>query len=144
MIPYSRPTRASGSPELCQHVPVPCASAERDELLERIVAVLGNEERVRAAYLIGSMATGRDDQYSDIDILTVAAQDDYASLVRDWPGLCEQITPAVLQHQLGGGHQVLFTQITPRWLRFDVSLGVSTDVPARPRNWFASSSTGTT
>lgn len=80
------------------------------------------------------MAIGHADEFSDIDLLAVSDDLDHAGLIADWPGLCAQITPVVLRQQHGEGTSVVFSHITPAWLRFDITIGVTGHVPGRPRN----------
>lgn len=102
-----------------------------DELLTRIVDKLADDGRVLGAWLTGSRGRGNPDRYSDIDVWAVVDEADIDAFVADWPALAEQISPTVLLKQVGGGP--VFTHVTPDWLRFDISVGVPTEVPQRSR-----------
>jgi hypothetical protein len=93
-------------------------------LAERARAVLEADERVRAAWLTGSLAEGRGDAQSDLDLrLAVAGE-------VDWRELVDRISPTVLARKLPGpGPDVVVTCVTPEWVRFDLVI-VSTDRPA--------------
>jgi hypothetical protein len=93
-------------------------------LLDRARAVIEADARVRAAWLTGSIAEGRGDAQSDLDLrLAVAGE-------VDWRELVDRISPTVLARKLPGpGPDVVVTCITPEWVRFDLVI-VSTDRPA--------------
>jgi predicted nucleotidyltransferase len=90
-------------------------------LAERAGAVLEADARVRAAWLTGSIAEGRGDAHSDLD-LRLAVEGEV-----DWRELVDRISPTVLARKLPGpGPDVVVTCITPEWLRFDLAI-VPTD-----------------
>jgi predicted nucleotidyltransferase len=101
-------------------------------MVERIAGILQEDARVRAAWLCGSRARGTNDEYSDIDIWVVVRPADVAQFIDDWPKLSDKISPTVLRQQVG--KLPVFNHITPEWLRFDVSIGTSEDVPKRSRS----------
>lgn len=105
---------------------------EPDPMVERIAGILQEDERVRAAWLCGSRARGTNDEYSDIDIWVVVRPADAVQFIDDWPNLSERISPTVLRQRVGT--RPVFNHITPEWLRFDVSVGTSEDVPKRSRS----------
>lgn len=105
---------------------------EPDMMVDRIAGILQEDERVRAAWLCGSRARGTNDEYSDIDIWLVVRPTDVAQFIDDWPNLSDKISPTVLRQR--AGQRPVFNHITPEWLRFDVTIGTSEDVPKRSRN----------
>jgi hypothetical protein len=87
-------------------------------LIERATEVAQSDERILAAWLAGSFATGTADAYSDID-LHCAISDDSAPWFRDhWADLARQISPVVLASPLPG--LIGGYAITPGWLHFDI------------------------
>ena len=58
---------------------------ERDEVAERLLALLREDERVERAELAGSGATGFADRWSDVDLIVIAAPGvDQQELADDW------------------------------------------------------------
>lgn len=103
----------------------------QDELLGRIVSVLENDPRVQAAWLSGSRARGTQDKYSDIDVWLVTAPEDFDGFLASWKSWSDLIGPTVLRQQVG--HLPIFNHITPEWLRYDVVVATTDDVPSRSR-----------
>ncbi|MGA8113624.1 MAG: aminoglycoside 6-adenylyltransferase [Actinocatenispora sp.] len=104
---------------------------ERDELIERIADVLRAEPMVRAAWLVGSIGRGTDDEYSDVDVWAVVAPEDIDAFAEAWPEASGKVADIVLRQGLG---KRIFTHVTADWLRFDLSVGTPDDVSERPRD----------
>jgi hypothetical protein len=102
------------------------------DLIPVIKEVLQQDSRILAAWLAGSRGRGTEDEYSDTDVWVVVADDDVAGFVQDWPAISAKITPTVLQQQVG--RLPVFNQVTPEWLRFDLSVGTPEQVPERSRS----------
>ncbi len=116
--------------------PLMAANAtEQHALLARFVAVLREDERIVAAWVIGSLAHGGGDAYSDLDLLVAVRDEDFAALVVDWPTFLARLAPTVSARQLGAMDKPTITAITPDWLRFDVTLTSATD--PRPHGYAA-------
>ncbi len=95
---------------------VPTSAQAR--LIERATEVARSDERILAAWLAGSFATGTADAFSDIDLHCVIS-DDSAAWFRDhWADLARQISPLVLASPLPG--LIGGYAITPEWLHIDV------------------------
>ena len=54
---------------------------KRDELLERLVLALQNDQRVKAAWLTGSFGRGEADDWSDLDIQVVVGDEHFEQIV---------------------------------------------------------------
>ena len=92
-------------------------------LASRARAVFEADERVRAAWLTGSIAEGRGDAYSDLDVrLAVDGE-------VDWRELVDRVSPTVLARKLPGP-DVVVTCVTPEWLRFDLVIVPADRPPA--------------
>jgi hypothetical protein len=91
---------------------------DRDALLVRLTAALRADERIRAAWLTGSLGRGSGDRYSDVDVLVAVADADRPALLDDWSGLADSVAPIVHTQRLG---TAVVNHITAGWLRFDVS-----------------------
>ncbi len=103
-----------------------------EELLRRVRAVLDEDQRVRAAWLVGSYGRGTADEFSDVDVWLVA--DDRDGLVEDWPGLSDRIAPSIYRERRDFGPTTLFNHVTPEWHRLDVTITGPEAVPGRARN----------
>jgi predicted nucleotidyltransferase len=103
-------------------VPEAAATAEgqtdRDALLVRLTAALRADERIRAAWLTGSLGRGAGDRYSDLDVLVAVADADRPGLLDDWSGLADSVASIVHTQRLG---TAVVNHITDGWLRFDAS-----------------------
>lgn len=97
-------------------------------LLEHAVEVLHADERILAAWLAGSFATGEADPWSDLDIHCLVEDDVAAELAGEgWKGLLGAVTPAVMATSFPPGTVGGFA-LTPEWIHVDLVL--------RPRSSF--------
>lgn len=88
-----------------------------------------------AAWVIGSLADGGGDAYSDVDLLVAVRDGDFAAVVAAWPQFLAQLTPTVFARQIGAKDKPTITAITPEWLRFDITLASAAD--PRPHGYRA-------
>jgi hypothetical protein len=87
-------------------------------LIDRVSEVLGSDERIVAAYLVGGFAVGNADAWSDVDLQFVIrdeAEDDVGS---SWRDIVEDI--AATAHVQPFPFAIGGACITPEWLHFDV------------------------
>jgi hypothetical protein len=96
------------------------ATDERDALISRLTEVLLADDRVRAAWLSGSVGRGTADRFSDVDVVAAVSSHDLEAFVADWPKQLPQVASTVLTQKLGGGATQIFSHVTPEWLRFDL------------------------
>lgn len=89
-------------------------------LVERLVAVLEPDERVRALFLTGSLGRGAGDEFSDVDTLLVVTPESYAAVLSDWAGLARRVGTVVHVQQLGS--LPVFNHVLEGWLRWDASI----------------------
>lgn len=98
--------------------PPPGATAELAALIERAGRTAFGEERILAACLLGSFATGRADAFSDVDFHCVVEDDDAEWFRENWRPLAERMTDAVhtgvIPNMIGG------LAITPQWQHLDL------------------------
>jgi hypothetical protein len=96
----------------------PSATGELGALIERAARVAADDERILAALLTGSFATGAADGFSDVDLHCVIEDGDAAWFRENWTELAGRITEAVhvgpLPGMIGG------LVITPRWQHLDL------------------------
>jgi predicted nucleotidyltransferase len=70
--------------------------AERDAVLARAVALLSDDQRVKAVILTGSLGRGQGDRWSDIDLQAVIADEgDLAAVTADWEAIAYREWPVV-------------------------------------------------
>lgn len=93
----------------------------------RATTILQTDARIAAAWLIGSLARGAADAYSDVDLLIAVRDQEFANVVADWPALIARLSPTVLARQIGGADKPTITAIAPDWTRFDLTLTSSAD-----------------
>ena len=77
---------------------------QRDDLLARIVGVLGADVRVRSAWLSGSFGRGEADAWSDFDLHVAVEDEDPRPLAREHEGDAHQDTRLVFDQC----HQSMF------------------------------------
>lgn len=80
------------------------------------------DRRIRAAWLIGSLARGTADAYSDVDLLLAIAGDALPAIVADWRGFVADLAPTITLQRLGGDDKPTLAAIAPGLLRFDLTL----------------------
>jgi len=89
----------------------------RDELVA--------DPRVRGLWLTGSLGTGGDDRFSDVDMFVAVADDAVDAYLDGWPAVAERYDP-LLARRLPGAP--VFNHVLPGWLRWDVVIGNHTDL----------------
>jgi len=103
--------------------PLPGVRAATDrpqrDLIARATAVLSEDPRVVAAWLVGSFASGEADAFSDVDLRAAVADGAWDDVRATWGGIVERIAPAVSVRPMGEAGAVC---VTPEWLRFDLVL----------------------
>ncbi|MEV5960929.1 nucleotidyltransferase domain-containing protein [Kribbella sp. NPDC051952] len=100
-------------------------------LIERAKQVLSQDDRVLGVWLVGSYGRGTEDQFSDVDLWVVVAEDAVDGFCDDWPNTSDEIAPTVFQRAIG---RRIFNQITPDWVRFDVSVSTPDAIGNRTRS----------
>ncbi|MEU4604728.1 nucleotidyltransferase domain-containing protein [Kribbella sp. NPDC023972] len=92
----------------------------QQQVIERARAVLPEDERILAVYLIGSYGTGEADRFSDVDVHCVVTDDAIDWFVENWADVLRRITgPTVLADRIPGivcGG----LGITPDWVHVDL------------------------
>lgn len=88
-------------------------------LFDRAVAVFVADERVRALWLSGSLASGSADVASDLDLLVAVGDDDHEAFTGAWEEWLAAITPTLIVRPLGFAAGS-FHAVTPGRERLDV------------------------
>ena len=74
---------------------------DREVVLDRFVAACSGDERIVAAFLAGSAATGEADEHSDLDLYAIVPDDDLDEVVDDRERLIEQLGDALFLEDFG-------------------------------------------
>lgn len=104
---------------------VPPLPRPHGALLARILAALADDPRVLAAWLIGSLACGAGDEYSDLDLLLAVEDAALPVLADGWRDFLAGVAPTVYAQRLGAPGKPTITAVTPEWLRFDLTLAAA-------------------
>lgn len=90
--------------------------------LEEIVPRMRADSRIRAAWLIGSLARDSADAFSDVDLLLGIAGDDFSGIVADWRAFVDGLAATVSLQRIGGESKPTLVAVAPGCLRFDLTL----------------------
>jgi predicted nucleotidyltransferase len=90
-----------------------------EPILDKTVEVLAKDDRVRAAWLHGSVARGDADEVSDMDVICAVTDDNLSAYGAGWRQRLEEITPTVMARS-GFGTNGNWLSITPEACRFDL------------------------
>lgn len=102
------------------------------DLLARLLAALEADPRVLAAWLIGSLAQGVGDEYSDLDLLLAVEDAALPALADGWRDFLAGVAPTVYAQRLGTPNKPTITAVTPEWLRFDLTLSAARQAHGYP------------
>jgi hypothetical protein len=111
---------------------VPSNTARLTALIKQISTNLFRDKRVRVLWLTGSMATGRADAQSDVDLRIVVRTEDFATLASWWSELLEPVTQLVWKRfKSESSDEILLSAITMEYLRFDLVVQSLADTQPR-------------
>lgn len=108
---------------------------QREALVERVIRLGEEDERVVAGALVGSLAVDAGDRYSDVDV-TFGITDDVpvANVLADWTSMLVDGFDAVTLVDLGRGPTTYRVFLLPNALQLDLSMTPETQFrPAGPR-----------
>jgi len=107
------------------------AALERETLISRLTAILRADDRVRAAWLSGSLGQGTEDRFSEVDVLIAVSSADRDAFAAEWPRKVPKVAETVLVQRVDGGPNIVISHVTPEWLRFDLVISTVYQVPDR-------------
>ena len=90
----------------------------QQELVLRVIDVLGRDPRVLAGYLVGGFAVGQGDAFSDVDMQFLVDDGALEGLSGTWQSLFDGIAPPAHVQPFPGA--VGGSVITAEWLHYDV------------------------
>jgi hypothetical protein len=102
-------------------------SSPQQLLVERVRTELLTDDRVRGLWLTGSLGTGTDDEFSDVDMFVQVRDADLAPFLEEWPTVAGHYDPLLVRRLPGAP---VFNHVLPGWLRWDVVIGGTADVEA--------------
>jgi predicted nucleotidyltransferase len=89
----------------------------QDALLQQLLRALGEDSRVQAVWLSGSLGRGEGDAWSDVDLVVQVPEAEVAACVADYKAGRPGLPQAVLAFDVYG---VVVSAVTERWERFDI------------------------
>lgn len=108
---------------------MPQASEQtREDFLHLTLAALQSNEVVVGVWLVGSLAAGTRDPYSDIDLRVVVRAESQESFLDELPAFSRSFCDAVLVQRRGS----LVNVVTRDWLRLDDSRSAQYPRPLSP------------
>jgi hypothetical protein len=108
---------------------------ERSAFRDRVLSLAKNDARVVSGAIVGSLALGAGDRFSDLD-LTFAVADDVpvGTVLDDWTAILKDDAAAVVLVDLERGPTTYRVFLMPNALQFDLSMTPAARfVPAGPR-----------
>jgi predicted nucleotidyltransferase len=108
---------------------------QRDVLVERMLSLARQDERVVAAAVVGSLAVGTGDDYSDVDLtFAIAEEVATAAVLDDWTRVLVEELDAVTLADLVHGTSTYRVFLLPDALQLDLSMTPAAEFrPAGPR-----------
>jgi predicted nucleotidyltransferase len=94
-------------------------TAEQRQLIDTLSGLLLSEAQVEALWLAGSLGKREGDEYSDVDLLVMAADGGASELSQRLTGRLSEVVEPVLVNRLYGGR--VLNVVTDDWRRFDLS-----------------------
>jgi hypothetical protein len=93
-------------------------TSPQEALIQRVVDVAANDERILAAYLVGGFAVGTGDAWSDVDLQFIISDEAEEDLRETWRDVANALARTAYVQAFGSA--VGGVCITPEWLHFDV------------------------
>ncbi|KQX39945.1 hypothetical protein ASD04_04650 [Devosia sp. Root436] len=106
---------------------------DQRELIGAITDRMAGKAAVRGLFLAGSFGRQTADEWSDVDLVALAAPGDHATIAADWHETLQAITPIVFWNELPRGVIVL-NAISEEWLRCDLSIVAEHTFGRRAKN----------
>jgi hypothetical protein len=97
------------------------SSAKHDAVLARFVEVCSSDRRIVAAFLEGSIATGKADAYSDIDLCLIAEEDAYDAVLAERAAIIRKLGDPLFVESFGNEAITFF--ILPDGTEGELSFG---------------------
>jgi hypothetical protein len=96
-------------------------------LIERVKVVAAEDDRILAAWLVGSFATGQADAYSDVDLHCLITDESADWFRTHWTDTATALAgPLVMARRLGG--MIGGVCLTPEWLHLDLIMHLRSEL----------------
>ena len=102
-------------------------TASQQKLIDEIGKLLGEEGRVEAAWLAGSLGRGQGDAFSDVDLLVLVEDGTLIEVSSTFVARLSTVVRPVHVNKLFGGR--VLNVVTADWQRFDLSFIQREDLP---------------
>jgi predicted nucleotidyltransferase len=102
-------------------------TASQQKLIDEIGKLLGEEGRVEAAWLAGSLGRGQGDSFSDVDLLVLVEDGTLIEVSSTFVARLSTVVRPVHVNKLFGGR--VLNVVTADWQRFDLSFIQREDLP---------------
>jgi predicted nucleotidyltransferase len=106
---------------------------DQQVLIAAIEEKMANKETIRGLFLAGSYGRGTADEWSDVDLVALAAPEDHAAIAADWRQVLHGITPIVFWQELNRGGTLL-NAVSEEWLRCDLNIVTPENFGRRAKN----------
>lgn len=101
-------------------------TAEQQRLIDALRGLLEREPGVEAAWLAGSLGKGGGDEFSDVDLLVLVGDGEFAEVSGSLAARLGAVVKPVLVNKLYGGR--VLNVVTDDWQRFDLSIVEGADL----------------
>jgi predicted nucleotidyltransferase len=110
---------------------------ERQAILDRVLDTLRTDDRVAGVVIVGSGAVGFDDDYSDIDLaVVVAEEEDTLPVFRDWKPRIEALLPVIHSFEtIYGPHSYLYGFLFKGFLELNLGFVCLANLFAKRARW---------
>lgn len=109
-------------------------SCEQGRLLTRLVEHLQSDSRIEAAWLVGSLARGLGDRFSDVDLLAAVGERVLPRVVEEWPARAASLVDLAFARPVYSTPTgTTFMHVTSDYVRFDVTFLPTTRAPQSAR-----------
>jgi hypothetical protein len=95
--------------------------AQRDDFVEQVLAIGQGDARIVAGAIVGSLAVGAGDRFSDVD-LTFAVSEPISPVLEDWTRLLAERFDALPLVDLERAPTIYRVFLLPEALQFDLSM----------------------
>lgn len=107
---------------------------DQGRVLMCLTGHLEGNSRVEAAWLVGSLARGVGDRFSDVDVVAAVAQGALRGVVDEWPSRAASLLDlAFARAAYSAPTGTTFTHVTAAYVRFDVTFVSTSEAPKRVR-----------
>jgi Nucleotidyltransferase domain len=95
---------------------------DQDQVLTGLTRDLESDSRIEGAWLVGSLARGLGDRFSDLDVLVAVPESLLPGIVDGWPARASSLVDVAFARTVYSAPRgTTFTHVTSGYVRFDVT-----------------------